>query len=129
MQLKDMTEIVAPAGSVLILQPHVDMSSEQWGTLRAFCNDVHTRTGLPIIAVPHDCDIHVIALQEALPPQTDVTHLVGLAPVEDQDELFELYNHGTIVQWRTPNGSDWYDAHLVVSPLPEGQVELRRKVK
>ncbi|MFH7600596.1 hypothetical protein WDV06_36695 [Streptomyces racemochromogenes] len=132
MKLEDMTDIVAPPGSVLVVAVAADMPIEQWRDLRIYMEEAGTRTKLPVLLLPPGVDAHVLQL----PPEedvTDVTPLVDIAPEDDKHDLLAMYREGVMVQWRQCGDVQWIDAHRMLSPIPDHlgsqEIELRRKPK
>lgn len=119
MKLEDMKEIVAPPGSVLILQPRADVSPAQYETMCQVASHAREAIGLPVLVIPHGMDAYVLQL----PPEedvTDVTPLVDIAPgeFEQQQLLWDAYHSGSIVDYKLKDG-DWTAAHRTHSPIPQ----------
>lgn len=132
MKLEDMKDIVAPPGSVLILQPRAEVGREEYEMMCQVVSHAREAIGLPVLVIPHGMDAYVLQL----PPEedvTDVTPLVDISPQEDQHDLWAMYREGVIVQWREGGDAQWIDAHLNLSPIPQHygmqDIVLRRKPK
>ncbi len=129
MKLEDMKEIVAPPGSVLILQPRVELSNDQFKMVAEAATLAREVIGLPVLVIPQGMDAYVLQLPEE-PNERDITNVVEISPKEDQEELWELYRAGSIVDYRRNENSDWYAAHRINCPISDGEmrigVELRK---